>query len=291
MNQHINRATKMQDDISTYKPIGVVLTGNGRLSANDSDKVVDYQNKHGIRFGEAAIALGLIEQNDVEQALSTQFAYPYIDSRKGGLSTALVLAHKPFAPEADEIRNARAQLVMNWSKTSHMTFCVLSSEQREGKSYIAANLAMGLAQLGKKTLLIDANLRTPKQHDIYNVPNNNGLALYLAGHGTEEMIKQLEMEVDLSILTAGPTPPNPLELISHSRMDVLLETLKNEYEAIVIDTAAYEGHKDAEVVARKAGSVVTVLRQDITRLKLASTMVDNLKRANVHIAGCILNKL
>ena len=289
MKREINWNDGMHNETSTHQPIGVVLTGNGRLDANDSVRILDYQKKHGIRFGEAAIALGLIKQQDVERALSTQFAYPYIDDTSG-LSADLVLAHKPFSAEADEIRNTRAQLIMQWNEALHPTFCVLSAERNEGRSYIAANLALSLAQLGRKTLLIDADLRNPRQHQIFKLPNQYGLALFLAGHNSNNLICKLEMEADLSVMPAGPIPPNPLELISHKRMDLLLQQLKQSYDCIVIDTTALANHNDAEVMARKVGSAVTILRQDRSRFTLAKSMVSNLKRGNVYLAGCVLNK-
>ena len=273
----------------TYQPIGELLTGRGKLDSGDSARILDYQRKHSIRFGEAAIALGLIKQQDVEHALSTQFAYPYIDDTSR-LSADLVLAHKPFSAEADEIRNTRAQLIMGWNDTLHPTFCLISAERGEGRSYIAANLAMGLAQLGRKTLLIDADLRNPHQHQIFNLPNHYGLALFLAGHNSHALVHSLEGVENLSVMPAGPTPPNPLELISNRSMDLLLQELKQSYDCIVIDTSALDSHNDAEVMARKAGSAVTVLRHDKSRFTLAKSMVGNLRRGNVYLAGSVLNR-
>jgi protein-tyrosine kinase len=144
--------------------IGAILVDAGRISPNDVERILHYQRKAELRFGEAGIALGVLTEGDLLYALSLQFDYPYLEI--GGsqpISTEVVAAYRPFSADGERLRALRSQLQLRWfDESSRQTAIAITSAHRgEGRSRLAANLAVTFAQLGQRTLLIDGDLRSP----------------------------------------------------------------------------------------------------------------------------------
>lgn len=279
-----------QGKIVSHRPIGSVLVDLGKLSAVDSAKVLDYQQKGSLLFGEAAVKLKLVTSTDIEHALAEQFSFPFVDTNTTSLSKDLVIVHKPFSVQAEAIRNIRTQLLLSGSVDSDPCISITSAQRGDGRSYFAANLAVALAQLGKKTLLIDMDLRRPRQCQIFNIPNKYGLSMLLKGSQNESIVLQMEGIPMLSVLPAGPTPPNPLELLSSDRMEKLIAEYRRNYDYIVLDTAAGSEHSDAELISKMAGTAVVLVRQNNTKFDLAKEHTDKIRNLNIKIAGCVVNE-
>lgn len=279
----------MNHALTSYPRIGALLVEKGKLNTDDTGKILEFQRKSSLLFGEAAVQLNLVRRKDIEQALATQFAYPYIDIDKIQLDNDVVVAHKPFSPEADAIRHIRTQIMLQWNTNVHPSMAVVSASRGEGRSYFAANLAVSISQLGKKTLLIDADLRAARMHSMFGLPSQSGLSTMLAHTQASDSALDMEHIPGLSILSSGPLPPNPMELISSDRMRSLIDAYKTHFDVIVIDTPAYETNADADILASLAGSAVIVARQDKTQIDKAKTVVDQLKKLKVNIIGSVLN--
>ncbi|MEO8839379.1 MAG: chain length determinant protein tyrosine kinase EpsG, partial [Herbaspirillum sp.] len=163
--------------------IGAILVDTGRLSAENADRILRLQIEQGKRFGDTAIELGLLTEDDVRFALSRQFNNLYLPAGDNSLSYQLVAAYKPFSPVVEKLRALRSQLMLRWfdAEVRLNSLAIMSPGIGEGRSFIAANLAVVFSQLGKRTLLIDANLRAPCQHEIFKLGNNAGLSSMLAG--------------------------------------------------------------------------------------------------------------
>ncbi len=163
--------------------LGGILAEEGKLSAGDIERVLELQRVAGLRFGEAALRLGLIAADDLRCAVAKQYGFPYLPSGDGGISSELVVAYEPFHPRAEELRALRTQLLIRWSNAGirRRMLAIVSPGSGEGRSYVAANLAVVFSQLGERTLLIDADLRAPRQHRIFNVPDRIGLSAVLSG--------------------------------------------------------------------------------------------------------------
>lgn len=197
-----------------------------------------------MRFGDAAIKLGFLTPTDVEFALSRQFSYPYPLHGDNGISEDLVAAHAPFTPQVEALRAVRTQLMLRWfdSDSAHKTLAIVSAEHDEGRSFIAANLAVAFSQLGEHTLLVDADLRDPCQHRLFGLDNRAGLSAVLSGRGGPEAIQRVSALIDLSVLPAGAVPPNPAELLSRPPFEQLLAHLTTNFDIIIllgVGTAAY----------------------------------------------------
>ena len=144
------------------EPLGLVLG----IDARGIERVLAAQREQGVRFGEAARALGLATQAEIERALARQFGLACIAPGAAALGEELVAAYEPAGPQAEALRAVRDQLLLRWleRKPESRALAILSAARGEGRSFIAANLAVVFSQLGSRTLLVDADLRNARQH-------------------------------------------------------------------------------------------------------------------------------
>src|SRR5258708_37394850 len=248
--------------------IGSILAEGGKLGAADIERVMELQQKSGLRFGEAALRLALITKDDLRYAVAKQYDLPHLLSGNESISSELVVAYDPFHPRAEELRALRTQLLIRWSNAglTKRVLAVVSPGSGEGRSYVAANLAVLFSQLGERTLLIDADLRTPRQHRIFNDPDRIGLSAVLAGRAGPTAVPPASGFGRLSVLPAGARPPNPQELLLRPAFTALLGRLEAEFDVIVFDTPPAKPYADAQILAIWSVSLLLLARKDYTFL-------------------------
>lgn len=275
----------------TDRRIGQILRESGRLSPIDAERVLHLQKETGLRFGEAALRLGLISEEDISRAISEQFDYRYLKPGQGNFSTQLIAAYQPFSPQMEVFRAIRSQLMLRWHGEGSKTLAVTSPRRGEGRSYAVSNLAVVFSQLGQRTLLIDADLRHPSQHDIFALGRNGlGLSDLLAGRGSAECIRRVEEFADLSVLPAGTLPPNPLELLSRGKFDALLSDFASSYDIVLLDTPSGMTSSDAQTVAARAGASLLIARKDMTPFSEADFLRQMLTAVGCRVVGAVLNE-
>lgn len=274
------------------RSIGAILIDNGRLTPEAAERILKLQKEQGLRFGDAAIQLGLLSEADIQQALSRQYDYPYLMPGDDRVSEEVIAAFKPFSPVVEQLRALRSQLMLRWfdAEAGHKTLAVVSAGRGEGRSFTAANLAVVFSQLGERTLLIDADLRHPRQHQLFRLENKLGLSSLLAGRAElGEAVTRIPGLIDLSILPAGATPPNPQELLARPVFNALMATVQGQYDIVVVDTpAGAETADNQTIVARTRGAVV-VARKDLSLAPQLQTLVSSLQHAGVAVVGAVLN--
>jgi protein-tyrosine kinase len=270
--------------------IGSLLAEDGKLGAKDIERVMDLQHNHGYRFGDAAMRLGLVTGEDVERAVARQYDLPHLAPGKI-VNSELVVAYEPFHRRAEELRALRTQLLIRWTNgaAKQRVLTVVSPGAGEGRSYITANLAAAFAQLGERTLLIDADLRSPRQHQIFGIANRVGLSAVLSGRADGTAVVPLPELGRLSVLPSGAIPPNPQELLSRRVLGILLHELRANYDVIFIDTPPALTYADAQCVAFRAGSAIVINRKDHTRLNDTNSVVKEMSEAGTHVIGAVLN--
>jgi receptor protein-tyrosine kinase len=271
--------------------IGSILMDEGKLTAADAEQVLARQRELGWRFGEAAIELNLITDTDLRHALAKQYEFPYLVSGPEGVSKELIAAWDPFHPVVEELRALRTQLLIRWHnpEAGRRTLAVCSPNAREGRSFIAANLAVVFSQLGQRTLLIDADFRAPRQQAIFNVPDRFGLSSVLSGRADLSAALPVTGLTGLSVLPAGPLPPNPLELLSRPGFAALLQRAAGEYDLILIDTPAATEYADAQSITFRTGDALLISRKDQTRVNETERAVRDLTDASARIVGTVMN--
>lgn len=271
--------------------IGAILVDAGRISPNDVERILHYQRQADLRFGEAGIALGLLTEGDLLYALSLQFDYPYLEI--GGsqpISTEVVAAYRPFSADGERLRALRSQLQLRWfDESSRQTAIAITSAHRgEGRSRLAANLAVTFAQLGQRTLLIDGDLRAPRQHKLFKIDNQVGLSNLLAGRMQDQVVTFVHGIPGLAVLPSGPPPPNPAELLSRPTLSRIFEQSKSSFDVVLVDTPACDVGADAILLARAARVALTLARKDQTRTRSFLAALGSLTDAGVHVVGSVL---
>jgi chain length determinant protein tyrosine kinase EpsG len=278
-----NEMTKTQNATS----LGALLMAAGKITANDADRIMDLQKQKGLRFGDAAKALGLVTDDDIQKALSNQFNFPFLATYEESFSKELVAAYQPFSAQVEALRAVRGQLMLRWFIDVHKTFALVSPGHGEGRSYMAANLAIVFSQLGERTLLIDADLRQPRQHILFKLQNRYGLSDVLAGRADLNVVTRIPVFRDLSILPAGTLSPNPVELISRGFRGCL-QQLQTQYDVILIDTPPAEQSIDAQIIAPNCGGALLVARQHKTRLDDLQLLKEALQDTGSQCLGAVL---
>ena len=296
----------MQENVVSFEPrgaavirsdrlIGLILTEDGKLSPNQVDHILALQREVGIRFGEAAVQLGFITDNDVRFALAKQYDFPHLvaDVQAKGIqpSTELVAAFAPFHPRTEELRALRTQLLIRWynPEAGRNALVVASPAKGEGRSYVAANLPVVFSQLGARTLLVDADLRAPRQHEIFGLPPGHGRSTLLSGRTEHKAQFPIHGLNRLTVLPAGPLPPNPQELLSRPVFSALMKELRSLYDVVIIDTPPAKQYADAQTIAYRAGDALIVTRKDHTVVSSTSKVVKELAGTGARVVGTIVN--
>lgn len=272
------------------RTIGRILRDMGKLKPADEPRVFRLHREKSIRFGEAAYRLRLVSRADIQYALSVQFGLPYVYGAHGGLSEELIAAHDPFDPQLEALRDLRTQLLLHWFSQERRMLAVISTDPGDGRSFIAANLAVLFAQLGERTLLIDADLRFPRQHRLFRLMAGRGLAHALNARGMTANAEKVPYFESLFVLSAGAVPPNPSELLSRGELASLLEQAARHYSVVLIDTSAAARGSDAQLVAARTGGALLVARQDRTRLDQLQQLQGAMARVGAQVAGAVLNR-
>ncbi|MFG6417030.1 polysaccharide biosynthesis tyrosine autokinase [Roseateles sp. DC23W] len=274
------------------RSIGSILADLRNLSADQVERIVRHQRDRSVRFGEAAVALGFASNDDVLFALSQQFHYPYASEEHRKASPELVALNQPFGVQAESLRAIRSQLMMRLFNEGQerRAIAVVSPDSGDGKTFFAANLAVVLAQLGGRTLLVDADMRHPRQHEVFGVGDKAGLSSILSGRAENKVIQQVAGVPSLFVLPVGTTPPNPLELVERPAFGLLIRELVSKFDHVVVDTPAACYGSDSAVIAARCGATLVVARKDQGRVATLQDLVANLAETPAVLAGVVFNE-
>jgi len=272
------------------RSIGAILMDSGRITLADAERIMLLQKEGGLRFGDAAIKLGLITTADIQHALARQYDYPYLLPGDDSVSPELVAAFAPFGAEVEGYRALRSQLMLRWfgANPERRALAVVSPGRGEGRSHLAANLAIVFSQLGERTLLVDADMRHPRQHELFKLPNRVGLSSILSGRADMDAVQRIRSFIDLSVLTAGGAPPNPQELLGRPAFANLLEHLCGDYDVVIVDTSAGAESADSQTVAVRASAALLIARRHRTPARELNDLALRLSSASARVVGTVL---
>ena len=248
-------------------------------------------------------------------AISLAFFFEYIDSRiktPDEIRTYLGLTPLGMVPAVDPgswqgngplisngvppgfaeaIRAIRTNVLFSSAEEGARTLVVTSTAPGEGKTMVAANLAVGLAQAGQRVLLIDADMRCPRLHDLFKHKQEPGLSNLMVGHAAPSACIRKSNAMGLWLLTSGRVPPNPAELLGSQRFKEFIRSLSEHFDTVVIDSPPTLAVTDAAVAAAAASGVVFVIGAEMTTRKAAKVAIQQLENARVRIVGAVLNKV
>ena len=280
-----------------------------RLSRDAVEQINELMKSLHLRFAEAALQSGAVSQQELDEA--QEWMSKRALGRPGGLieemlrrtarkrdvilwehdqlepSTELILAHQPDHPYSESVRSLRTELLLRCKNTRGI-IAVLSPNAGDGRSKLAAELAVAFAQLERRTLLVDADLRKPSLHHLFATENDLGLAQALTNGGPHHFhgITQLP---EMALLTSGEVPQNPLELLSGRGFERAIKEWRRNFEFVILDTPPVTRFSDAAAIAAVAGNVLILGRAAATRFKDLNEVCRNLSAAHCRILGAVIN--
>lgn len=272
------------------KTIGFLLLEAGKLKPSDADAILKTQKDFGCKFGDAAIKLGLVSQEDILQVLSYQFDYDTLPLESDSVDPSIITAFNINGSMVDELKGLRSQLSLRWFAENKF-LAVTATSNHSGTSYISANLAVMFSQLGQKTLLIDANMQNPSQNNNFKTNSKLGFSDVLANRiSVEDAVNRVSGLQNLSVLNSGTLPPNPLELIGHGRFLKLKNKLDKIYDVVIVDTPAMLDYYDAQSLISVIKGALLVVRKNETKVADVEEVKQNIATINSEIVGVVLNE-
>jgi len=230
--------------------------------------------------------------------LEPQFGVPLLGiiplvkrSKRPTVELALLAVDDPRGSFAEAYRSTRTALQFSTSDGAPRRLMVTSSVSGEGKSTTALALAINFAQMGKRVLLVDADMRNPSLHKALGLQNDRGLSNYLSGEGTRDSLIRTCAVPNLKVMTAGPTPPSPVDLLMGPRLLGLLDKAEElGYEQIVMDAPPILGIADALVLGNQVQSILFVVKAGATRRSAIRDALRRLRTAGLLPLGVVLTR-
>ncbi len=288
------------------------LVASCRLSQEQVARIMAMMGERKLNFVDAALQLDLITPKEAAEALewarqsvlrshSSLVEKAIRRQSDGRIATVrhtvhvkpgnnLLLVHDPDNPHCERLRALRTELLLlldTGSRKSNLV-ALLSPCPGEGRSLLTAELAIAFSQLGRRTLLIDADLRRPRQHVLFGADNAWGLAQFLAFNEAPQPLG-VEGLPHLSLLPSGQVPPNPLELLSDGRFERMLSDCRNHYDFAFIDTPAVTQFADGLAIASFAERVLLVSRANATSYSDMKELLRRLASTRSHVLGAVIN--
>jgi receptor protein-tyrosine kinase len=268
------------------------LVQMGRLTSVQAARAATRARAKGVSVVEAAVSMGFLRREELMAALSRQYSYPILHGidEASRFSRELVVGHEPFSAAAEAIRSIRTAVGATAVAQDVRSFLINAPRRGAGASYLASNLALAFAQMSLPTLLVDANLRTPRIAKIFGLQHFIGLSDALRSRDVESPPIVSNVVEGLSILPAGQIAPNPQELLASAEFLALTNNLQSAFGIVIYDTPPGMDFADAHVVASRVGAAVVVARRHKTAFNDVSLLVQKLRGINCKMLGSVLNR-
>ena len=277
---YFDRSVKTSEQVESQLHLPVI----GKIHMIDAEKE---------RLKRRQRALALKAKKEAKEDDSVENAENEEEASEEDLSSELILKNNPKSIISEDFRTVRTSLDFSLVGKNNNSLVLTSTVPNEGKSFIAANLAIAFANTGKKVLLVDADMRLGRQHEIFELSNQAGLSNLLvetAGDRLRKYVQKTDIE-NLSVVTRGVTPPNPAELIDSKQMEKFIATAKSKYDYVIIDSAPVYNLADSLIISKKADRTMIVCRANKTNIDHVKDGLKSLQAIDANIAGVILNQI
>lgn len=222
---------------------------------------------------------------------ATEFKNPFLTPNASQVSGEIVVAYGKPEDVADDIRQVRNEIDLRWLRAGGAvckTVAVVSPDRNEGRTFVAANLAVAFSQVGKRVLLIDADLRRGRIHELFGLPNTGGLSIVLTGNTEAEALYSIPGLPGLTIIPSGPRPPNPSDLLAMPSLPGLLSQARRSFDLIVLDTPDWRESPDVPAIAAAAGGVVITTRLAQSKTKHVSALRNAMRTMGLSVAASLV---
>lgn len=207
------------------------------------------------------------------------------------MAYSLITLEQAKSPISEAFRTLRTNVQFTSVDSETKKIMITSAGPREGKSTTVANLAVSMAQAGKSVLVVDADLRNPTQHKLFGLDNRQGLSVALLQDQDYQTYIRETVVPGVMVLTGGPIPPNPAELVGSKRMKRLIEEASEQYDMVIIDTPPIVAVTDAAILAQEVDGVILVLAAGEVNKDFAQKAKELLDKVGAKILGAVLNKV
>jgi len=234
----------------------------------------------------------LVNVEQIQEATGLTTLGTLAEAKINSMGDSLIMLDNPHSTDAESVRVLRTNLLFASVDRQLRTLLITSPTPAEGKSFVSSNLAVAFAQTGKRVILVDADLRKPTLHRVFGLVNNVGVTSALVS-GADAIANLLQPTAvpELRVMTSGPLPPNPSELLSSQRMQELLRRLESHCDLVVIDSPPVVVVSDTAVLASRTDGVLLVLASDRMRRDLARNAVAVLRQVNAFVLGAVINRV
>ena len=277
---YFDRSVKTSEQVESQLHLPVI----GKIHMIDAEKE---------RLKRRQRALALKAKKEAKEDDSAENAENEEEASEEDLSSELILKNNPKSIISEDFRTVRTSLDFSLVGKNNNSLVLTSTVPNEGKSFVSANLAIAFANTGKKVLLVDADMRLGRQHEIFELSNQAGLSNLLvetAGDRLRKYVQKTDIE-NLSVVTRGVTPPNPAELIDSKQMEKFIATAKSKYDYVIIDSAPVYNLADSLIISKKADRTMIVCRANKTNIDHVKDGLKSLQAIDANIAGVILNQI
>lgn len=258
----------------------------GRLDAEGVERVE--AGRAGAPFGKTAVRLGLISKADLEYGLGVHLGFLHDSDERVRIPAPLTIVRNPYSRTADEFRALRTRLVAGAEKDALSRIAVTAADNSADGAYVALNLAAAFAQLGRKTLLVDANLQRPALARIFGASHAPGLSDVVCGRCCFASAVSQTLVRNLDLLAAGAREPDPQRILADDRFRAAMTQAGNAYAVTLILTAPFGIGGDSELAWAGAKSILVAAKKDETRSATLEAMRKAARRADSGILAAVL---
>lgn len=270
--------------------LGQTLVRLNRLNEEQVEKVLAQQEKTSSAFGQTAVKMGLLTTDDLHYALGVQLGFLHETTNPVRIPKALIVARNPYSPSAEEFRMMRTRLYTGSARNKLNLFAITGANDDAGGDYAGLNLAASFAQLGKRVLLVDADLRMPSLARVFGNPGAAGIVEIVTNSASYESAIYPTLICNLEILPAGGGAADSQSILVSSEFRQLLSRAKSEYDIVVVLTAPYGKISDCEFVWSATKHVVIVARRHETRFDNLTRIKALLRQGDTELIGAAITQ-
>ena len=268
--------------------LGATLIRLGKLNDEAIAKIVELQRQTNAPFAKAASRLGFLTKEDVETALGVQNGFIREQEGEGRLPPNAVIVRRPASKEAEQFRALRTRLLTSRDAEKLNLFAIAANGTSVEADHVALNMAASFAQIGKRALIVDADLRSMRLSDRFSLPAGPGLRETLSAQCDIRDAIRPTIIANLSVLTAGEPAPAAHELLSGATLKLTFDYLRCAFDIVLVMTTPFGPVADAQFVWAAAGGVFIVTRRNLDRLVELKALNAALRQVDAAIIGAAL---